>query len=176
MNSNGKHLLDTLRNRFAANMHRHRGVSFDNIEKLLTSDNMDSLSMMEASGGEPDVFLLPDRSLVYIDFSKETPAGRRSLCYDQEARVSRKKFPPFSSAAEEAIKMGTELMDAILYRQIQEIEPIDLKTSSWLLSPDPIRKLGGAIFGDNRYDTVFIYHNGADSYYESRGFRTVLRL
>ena len=114
--------------------------------------------------------------LIYVDFSKESPKGRRSLCYDKDARVNRKKFPPASSVCEVCDQWQVELLTENYYHALQEIQAVDLKTSSWLLTPDNIRQLGGAIFGDRRYDTTVIYHNGADSYYASRGFRAKLIL
>jgi hypothetical protein len=130
------------------------------------------LAQMENTGGEPDVSNLHDgEQIVFVDFSKESPSGRRSLCYDEEALENRKANKPKNSALGLAREMGIELLTEEEYRKIQELEAFDLKTSTWVKTPEKIRKLGGAIFCDRRYDTVFTYHNGADSYYASRGFR-----
>lgn len=155
-----------LKERFTQNMHRHEGIRFDD---LSIDPILDILSKMELSGGEVDV-LLYEGVCYYVDFSKET-LNRRSLCYDQKARINRKNNPPISSAIEKAQEMGITLLDEAMYKYIQSIEDLDLKTSSWLLTPDSIRRLGGAIFGDKRYQQTFIYHNSADSYYSVRGFR-----
>ena len=131
---------------------------------------------MESTGGEPDVLVLPDGALAMVDCSAESPAGRRSLCYDGTARTGRKEAAPASSAAEMAAAMGMALMTEAEYIALQQVGAFDRKTSSWLATPAPLRTLGGALFGDRRYDRVFIYHNGAQSYYAVRGFRGVLRL
>lgn len=173
-------LLDTLRTRFEKNMPRHQSIRWEDVQGKLESDpqKLRALAEMERTGGEPDVVgPAPDADgYLFIDCSKETPSGRRSCCYDREAREGRKKHPPENSAMEMAAAMGAELLDEAAYRRLQEYGPVDTKTSSWLLTPEPIRKLGGAIFGDYRYGTIFVYHNGADSYYAARGFRCALRV
>ncbi len=132
---------------------------------------------MEESGGEPDVALLAGASdLVFVDCAPESPAGRRSLCYDREAWQARKEARPASNVLDVAAKMGVELLGEREYRALQALEAVDTKTSSWLQTPGSIRALGGALFGDRRYDHVFVYHNGAQSYYAARGFRALLRL
>ncbi|MFM7053606.1 MAG: DUF4256 domain-containing protein, partial [Bacteroidota bacterium] len=137
-----------------------------------------SLHEMERTGGEPDVVLMESKSkkIIFADCSTETPSGRRSLCYDRAGLESRKEHKPLHAACEMAGEMGVELMNESQYRQLQQLGKFDLKTSSWLKTPEEIRKLGGAIFGDRRYDTVFVYHNGAQSYYAARGFRCVLEI
>lgn len=130
---------------------------------------------MEQSGGEPDVVVLEDK-LYVIDMVKESPKLRGSLCYDKEARLSRKNFPPASSSLEMAASLGITVLDERMYVKLQDIEDVDLKTSSWILTYEKLRSLGGALFGDKRYQRTFIYHNGADSYYGSRGFRGYITL
>ena len=173
-------LLQTLKSRFEANMHRHAALSWDAVEARLRSNptRLWSLYMLETTGGEPDVVGLDASSGEYIffDCSAETPHGRRSLCYDSDARLARKENRPAGSAMEAAAAMGAELLSEDQYRLLQQLGEFDLKTSSWLQTPPAIRKLGGAIFGDRRYDTVFVYHNGAESYYAARGFRGILRV
>lgn len=176
MAEQNKTLLDILEKRFNMNMHRHVGVSFDFIkDKLEDKTLMSTVIKMAETGGEPDVLLI-DGILYFVDFSKETPKGRTSVCYDKEARLSRKKFPPVTSAAEMAEAIGVKLLDEATYHAIQKIEDLDLKTSSWLETKPDIRALGGAIFGDKRYERTFIYHNGADSYYSVRGFRGLVQI
>ena len=133
---------------------------------------------MERTGGEPNLLEYEKEGdqFIFCDFVKESPKERRSLCYDKQAWEARKKFKPADNAIDVAARMGVELMDESNYRKLQSITPVDTKTSSWLRTPEKIRKLGGAIFGDFRYEQVFIYHNGADSYYASRGFRGVVRV
>lgn len=170
-------ILEILKNRFDSNMHRHNDLDWELICEYL-KDNEEILkviSNMEESSGEPDVFKY-NGELFYADFSKESPKSRRSMCYDKEARVKKKKFPPDSSAEEFSKDLGSILMDEQMYRYIQSLEELDLKSSSWILTPESIRSLGGSLFCDRRYDTVFTYHNGADSYYASRGFRTYIKL
>ena len=162
--------IETLKQRFDTHMHRHEGIIF---EDLLIEPILDSLKKMEQSGGEVDV-LLYNGDTFFVDFSKETP-NRRSVCYDKEARLKRKQNAPITSAVEMAEAMGISLLDKAMYLYIQSIEDLDLKTSSWLSTPKEIRTLGGALFGDKRYNQAFIYHNGADSYYSSRGFRGYIR-
>lgn len=162
--------IDTLKQRFYQHMLRHEGVVF---EDLIIEPILDTLLKMEQTGGEVDVFLY-NGITYFVDFSKETP-NRRSICYDKEARVNRKQNAPLSSALEMAEEIGVTLLDEAMYLSIQEKENLDLKTSSWLLTPKEIRSLGGALFGDKRYNHTFIYHNGADSYYGTRGFRGYIR-
>lgn len=166
-------LLEILKKRFNKNMHRHSEVSWEDIEKKVTRTDkfLQTLKYMESTFGEPDVVSLEGVGIIYCDFAKESPKGRRSLCYDQKALLSRKKFPPVNSAMNLANEMGMSLLSEDMYKKLQGIEQFDLKTSSWVLTPLKIRDNGGAIFCDNRYDHIFTYHNGADSYYSSRGFR-----
>lgn len=178
----GRHdeMLETLRVRFEKNMVRHEGIRWANVQAKLESEprKLWSLGEMERTGGEPDV-VGQDRTTeeyLVVDCSKESPRGRRSVCYDRQALEGRKKHKPENSAVEMAADMGAELLTEEQYRRLQELGEFDTKTSSWLLTPPDIRKLGGAIFGDFRYGAVFVYHNGADSYYAARGFRCVLRV
>lgn len=168
-------LMEILKKRFESNMHRHRNMKWEEVmDALLWREiNIESLSLMEATGGEPDVMAFDDRAgeVVFVDFAKESPAGRRSLCYDTEALEKRKANKPQNSAMGLSKEMGIKLLTEEEYRKLQEIEKVDLKTSSWVKTPEKIRNLGGALFCDRRYDAVFTYHNGADSYYGSRGFR-----
>lgn len=173
-------LLDTLKNRFEENINRHEDMEWDKIKvKLEANPNkLWSLHQMEQTGGEPDVLEHDGKTDEYIffDCSPESPDGRRSLCYDREALESRKKHKPDDSVIDMASAMGIELLTEEQYRRLQKLGNFDRKTSSWLKTPTDIRELGGAIFGDFRYGQVFIYHNGADSYYSSRGFRGLLRV
>jgi hypothetical protein len=173
-------LLKTLEERFEKNMHRHKGVDWAKVRARLERDEekLWSLSEMERTGGEPDVARLDGKGgdITFVDCSPETPKGRRSICYDREALNARKEHKPATSAVDMANEMGIELLTEEEYFKLQEVGAFDTKTSSWLETPPEIRKLGGAIFGDRRYNRVFIYHNGADSYYAARGFRGVLRL
>ncbi len=173
-------LLQTLKTRFEKNMQRHAGLEWVKVQEKLEAslEKVWSLYEMERTGGEPDVVAFDEKVSEYIfyDCSPETPSGRRNVCYDLEALLARKKFPPEESAMHMAEEMGIELLSEEQYRALQKLGKFDLKTSSWLKTPVEIRKLGGAIFGDRRYNTVFIYHNGADSYYGARGFRGVLRV
>lgn len=168
-------LLETLQLRFEKNMLRHPNADWEKVlAKLKANDSaLWSLYEMERTGGEPDLvfFNKKDENFVFIDCSKETPQGRRSLCYDRKALDARKANKPVSSAMDMAAEMGIELLNEEQYCALQKLEAFDLKTSSWLKTPDDVRSLGGAIFGDRRFDRVFIYHNGADSYYAARGFR-----
>lgn len=168
-------ILEQLKIRFNKNIKRHPELHWEDVEKKLNQIYLNIISEMEKYGGEPDVIIYQDE-LYYVDFSKETPKPRTSVCYDEEARLSRKKFPPETSAEALAKKIGITLMDEDMYRYLQSIDPIDQKTSSWIKTPDEIRALGGALFGDYRYQTTFIYHNGADSYYGARGFRGYIKL
>jgi hypothetical protein len=173
-------LLETLKARFESNMKRHKGLQWSKVQARLEAkaDKLSSLHEMEASGGEPDVVGEDKKTceVLFYDCSAESPAGRRSLCYDGEALESRKEHKPKGSAVQAATAMGATLLTEEEYRALQELGEFDRKTSSWLQTPPDIRKLGGAIFGDNRYKTVFIYHNGAESYYAARGFRCSLRV
>lgn len=172
-------LLSILRARFEKNMNRHKGVEWVKIEaKLNAPDKLWSLHEMERTGGEPDVVAHDKKTGEYIfyDCSPESPKGRRSICYDHEALESRKEHKPENSAVQMAADMGIELLSEEQYRELQTLGKFDTKTSSWVLTPPDIRKLGGAIFCDRRYDKVFVYHNGAESYYAVRGFRGVLRV
>lgn len=166
-----RELLEILKDRFERNMHRHEGLTWDFTEKLLDSKLLEVISKMEESGGQPDLFIFEDRSLAYVDMVKESPDARRSLCYDREALEKRKSNKPLNSALEFAEEIGIELLDEKTYLFLQSTESFDEKTSSWLKTPDDVRKLGGALFGDRRFGRAFIYHNGADSYYSVRGFR-----
>lgn len=173
-------LLDILKDRFTENMTRHKDLNWPDVQKKLESfpEKLSSLNKMEQSGGEPDVVSYDKKTgeFIFYDCSTETPAGRRSLCYDREALESRKANKPVSSVMDIANEMGIELLTEEEYFSLQELGEFDLKTSSWLKTPDPVRARGGAIFGDKRYGRVFIYHNGADSYYGARGFRGSLRV
>ena len=173
-------LLSTLQKRFEKNKNRHKGISWKEVvARLETSpEKLWSLQQMEETGGEPDVVGQEKKSgeILFLDCSKETPKDRRSYCYDREALEARKEHKPKNNALDVAAEMGIELLSEEQYRELQQLGEFDLKTSSWLLTPDPVRALGGAIFGDRRYDRVFIYHNGVQSYYAARGFRGVLRV
>ena len=173
-------LLETLKARFEANEARHEGIPWKKVQARLdaTPAKLWSLHEMERTGGEPDVVGQDRKTGEYLvyDCSPESPAGRRSLCYDREALEARKKHKPEGSAVEMATAMGTALLTEEEYRSLQSLGDFDTKTSSWLQTPPDIRALGGAIFGDFRYGTVFIYHNGAESYYAARGFRCSLRV
>lgn len=163
-------VIEKLKNRFEKNMKRHQDIKWEDVLEKLDDHVIKVIEQMEAYGGEPDVIRY-QKDLYIVDFSKETPKPRTSVCYDEEARLSRKKFPPETSAEALAKKIGITLMDENMYRYLQSIDPIDQKTSSWIKTPESIRSLGGALFGDYRYQKTFIYHNGADSYYGARGFR-----
>ena len=171
-------LLETLKSRFQANQHRHAGISWDIVEARLRTHipKLWSLYMMEKTGGEPDVFALEASTgkVLFYDFSAETPLGRRNFCYDRAAWDSRKENKPESSAMEKAENMGVTMLTEDEYRALQALGEFDRKTSSWVVTPEKIRKLGGALFCDRRYDHVFTYHNGAESYYGVRGFRAKL--
>lgn len=173
-------LLSKLRERFSGNMNRHQALSWDKIEKKILSspDKLYSLNQMESTGGEPDVIGFDSKTGEYLfaDCSAESPAGRRSLCYDREALDSRKEHKPENNVMDLAEEMGIEILNEDQYRNLQKLGTFDAKTSSWIKTPDAIRKLGGALFADFRYGCVFVYHNGAQSYYSSRGFRGMLRV
>lgn len=168
-------LIGTLQARFARNMNRHAGLDWAEVEARLEASpgKLWSLHEMERTGGEPDVTGLDQATgaFVFTDCSAQSPAGRQSLCYDRAALDARKKFPPQGCATELAAAMGVELLSEEQYFALQRLGEFDTKTSSWLLTPPEIRRLGGAIYGDRRYNRVFIGHNGADSYYSGRGFR-----
>lgn len=173
-------LLEVLKARFEKNKNRHKGIDFTDVQRRLEAkaDKLWSLSLMEETGGEPDVVGIDKKTgeFIFFDCATETPKGRRSVCYDREALESRKQHKPADSAMEMAASMGIELLDEEQYRALQKLGNFDSKTSSWIKTPDAIRELGGALFGDYRYGQVFIYHNGADSYYGVRGFRGALRV
>lgn len=173
-------LLETLKTRFEKNMHRHPLTKWADVEKKVTEQpkKLEIIFQMEATGGEPDVvdFESMKGALVFVDCSIESPKDRRSYCYDAAALQSRKEHKPKSSAVSSAQEIGITLLDETLYRELQTSGEYDTKTSSWILTPSKIRKLGGAVFADRRYDTVFIYHNGAESYYAARGFRGYIKL
>lgn len=173
-------LLQTLQRRFETHLPRHRGLAWVDVRARLEGNAaaLRSLAAMEASGGEPDVIGRAEATGRYLlcDCSAESPAGRRSGCYDREALESRKEHRPESSAVEMAAAMGIELLSEAQYRELQTLGAFDTKTSSWIMTPPGIRALGGALFCDRRYDTVFTYHNGAQSYYAARGFRGLLRV
>lgn len=173
-------LLELLKNRFEKNIHRHKEIDWANVRaKLIKSpDKLWTLQEMENTGGEPDVVAYNKQKdeYLFVDCSAETPKGRRSLCYDREALKSRKDHPPKNSAIDLVQEIGAELLTEEQYHQLQQLGEFDLKTSSWLATPEEIRKLGGALFADRRYGRVFIYHNGAQSYYAARGFRCCLRV
>jgi hypothetical protein len=173
-------LLKSLEARFEKNMNRHNGLEWAKVLAKLkaNTDKLWSLSEMERTGGDPDVIGRDDKTGEYIfyDCSAESPEGRRNVCYDREGREARKAFKPDENAIDMAAAMGIELLNEEQYRELQKLGKFDTKTSSWLKTPDDIRKLGGALFADRRYNTVFVYHNGAPSYYGVRGFRGLLRV
>lgn len=173
-------LLATLKNRFEKNMKRHKEIEWSKVQSKLeaNSKKLWSLNEMEETGGEPDVIGFDKKSNEYIfyDCSAETPKGRRSYCYDREALESRKEHKPKNSALDVAAAIGIEILTEEEYRTLQQLGEFDLKTSSWVKTPDDVRKLGGALFCDRRYNKVFLYHNGAESYYAARGFRGSLKV
>ncbi|MDF2457501.1 MAG: hypothetical protein K0R51_3494 [Cytophagaceae bacterium] len=172
-------LLQLLKVRFEKNKTRHKGIEWDKVEaKLKGSKKLWSLNAMEQTGGEPDVVGYDKKTGEYIfyDCSAESPKERRSFCYDKKALDSRKENKPKNNVLDAAEEMGIELLTEEQYRELQQLGAFDLKTSSWIQTPADIRKLGGALFCDRRYDTVFLYHNGAESYYAARGFRGSLRV
>lgn len=173
-------LLRTLRDRFDKNVKRHKGIQWELVQEKLEA-NMEklwSLNEMETTGGEPDVIGYDEGKdeYMFVDCSSESPKNRRSLCYDREALESRKEHKPESSAIDMANAMGIDILTEDQYRELQKLGSFDTKTSSWVKTPNHIRELGGAIFCDRRYDTVFLYHNGADSYYGARGFRGLIKI
>jgi len=173
-------LLRALKVRFEKNMHRHEGMAWSEVQGRLegSPDALRALREMEATGGEPDVIGQDSATgdYMFCDCSAESPAGRRSVCYDREALDSRKEHKPESSAVEMAASMGIELLTEAQYRELQKLGEFDTKTSSWIKTPTDIRSFGGALFCDRRYGKVFVYHNGAQSYYAARGFRGALRV
>ena len=178
-------LLSTLKTRFEKNMNRHKNVEWAKVKAKLegNTEKLWSLNEMEITGGEPDVVELPADTgnkkkgeYIFYDCSPESPAGRRSFCYDRQALVSRKEHKPKNNAVDMADTMGIELLTEEQYRQLQELGKFDTKTSSWIKTPDAIREPGGALFCDRRYNHVFVYHNGAESYYAARGFRGWLKV
>jgi Protein of unknown function (DUF4256) len=180
-------LLRELKTRFEKNINRHKNIEWEKVQARLETNlpiskagakKMWSLNEMERTGGEPDV-VGQDKTTgeyVFYDCSEESPKGRRSLCYDREALESRKEHKPKNNVIDAAAEMGIDLLTEEQYRELQKLGKFDLKTSSWVKTPTEIRKLGGAIFCDRRYDTVFVYHNGADSYYAARGFRGSIKI
>lgn len=175
-----KELLSTLKARFEKNMNRHKDLHWSKIQAKLEANpkKLWSLSEMERTGGEPDVvgYNKSNGQYIFYDCSAESPKGRRSLCYDREALYTRKEHRPENSAIDMANDMGIELLSEEQYRELQKLGNFDTKTSSWVKTPFDIRKLGGALFCDRRYDTVFTYHNGAESYYAARGFRGAVQV
>ena len=173
-------LLKVLKARFEKNMNRHKGIEWDKVQARLEANNekLWSLNEMERTGGEPDIVGYDNKTGEYIfyDCSAESPVSRRSLCYDREALDSRKEHKPKNNAIDMAAAMGIELLTEEQYRHLQKPGEFDTKTSSWVKTPSDIRRLGGAIFCDRRYNNVFVYHNGAESYYAARGFRGLLRI
>ena len=173
-------LLKVLKTRFEKNMKRHKGLEWAKVQARIAAnpEKLWSLDEMELTGGEPDVVGYDKKTGEYIfyDCSSESPKDRRSLCYDREALESRKEHKPKNNALDMAADIGIELLTEEEYRELQQLGEFDLKTSSWVQTPDRIRDLGGALFCDRRYDTVFLYHNGAESYYAARGFRGSLRV
>jgi len=172
--------LATVKGRFEKNMNRHKGMEWAKVQARLEGDTRKlwSLNEMEASGGEPDVVGYDKKTgeFIFYDTSAESPKGRRSVCYDREALEARKEHKPKNNALDMAAAMGIEVLTEEQYRELQKLGAFDTKTSSWIKTPPEIRKLGGALFCDRRYDHVFVYHNGADSYYAARGFRGSLRV
>lgn len=173
-------LLSTLESRFEKNMPRHKGLDWDKVRARLEANpqKLWSLNEMERTGGEPDVVGYDKKTseFIFFDCSEETPAGRRSTCFDRKGLDSRKEHKPANNAIDMADAMGVELLSEDQYRELQKLGEFDLKTSSWVQTPSAIRELGGALFCDRRYDTVFVYHNGAQSYYGARAFRGSLRV
>lgn len=178
--SNRNDAIRIWKSRFERNVHRHEGITWPSVLGRFEANPAawESLEAMEASGGEPDVIGQDgdNGQILFADCAAESPSGRRSLCYDREALDSRKENKPKTSAVEMAASMGIELLTEDRYRKLQELESFDMKTSSWIRTPHDVRSLGGALFGDRRYGRVFVYHNGAQSYFAARGFRGLLRV
>lgn len=173
-----KELISTLKARFEKHMNRHKGVEWAKVEAKLDAKKLKVLEKMEETGGEPDVVGFDKKSgeYIFVDCSAQSPSGRRSLCYDRAAWESRKEHKPKGNVVDLAAEMGIEILTEEEYRELQKLEDFDATTSSWIKTPSDIRKLGGSLFCDRRYDTVFLYHNGAESYYAARGFRGSLRV
>lgn len=175
-----KELINILKSRFEKNMSRHKGLDWKNVQSKLEAnpEKLWSLFQMERSGGEPDVVGLDKKTgeFIFFDCSAESPKERRSICYDHKALEARKENKPKNDALSMAEDMGIEILDEAEYRELQKLGKFDTKTTSWIKTPAEIRKLGGAIFADYRYGTVFVYHNGAESYYAARGFRGSLKV
>jgi Protein of unknown function (DUF4256) len=173
-------LVKTLKTRFEKNGHRHVGIEWTKVQSKLdaNSEKLWSLNIMEETGGEPDVVDYDEKTdeFIFYDCSAESPKGRRSLCYDREAWESRKEYKPADNAVDMADAMGVEILTEDQYRALQKLGKFDTKTSSWVKTPSNIRKLGGSLFCDYRFDTVFVYHNGAESYYAARGFRSAIKV
>jgi hypothetical protein len=173
--NNNKSILELLQQRFTSNLHRHKCTTWEQVKQVLINNSklLQVVKNMEETGGEPDVVDLfnADDMITFCDCSTESPVGRRSLCYDKKAWNERKEFKPENNVLDVAAKIGITLLDEINYVKLQSFGAVDCKTSSWIQTPEAIRNLGGALFGDYRYGRVFIYHNGASSYYGSRGFR-----
>ncbi|HTH54768.1 MAG TPA: DUF4256 domain-containing protein [Cyclobacteriaceae bacterium] len=173
-------LLVTLKVRFEKNMNRHKDIEWSNVQSKLnaSTDKLWSIRVMEETGGEPDVvgYERKNDEYIFYDCAAESPKGRRSYCYDREAWESRKEHKPGDNAVDVAAAMGIEMLSEAEYRELQKLGAFDAKTSSWVKTPGHIRKLGGALFCDFRFDTVFVYHNGAESYYAARGFRGSVRV
>lgn len=173
-------LLAVLKARFEKHMNRHKGIMWADVQARLEAnvDKLRSLGEMESTGGEPDVTGQDEKTgeYIFLDCSAESPKGRRSVCYDREGLESRKEHQPENNAVDMAAAMGIELLTEAQYGALQKLGVFDVKTSSWLKTPPDMRKLGGALFGDRRYDRVFVYHNGAQSYYSARGFRGLLKV
>ncbi len=180
MNNTQDTFLQVLKNRFEKNSSRHSNIKWENVLKKLESNpkKLQALQKMEETGGEPDIVFYEPKfdQYIFFDCSPESPKGRRSFCYDQKALESRKEHKPKDSAENVANSISAEILTEEQYRFLQTLGKFDTTTSSWLKTPQKIRELGGAIFGDYRYGTVFIYHNGAESYYAARGFRTCLKV
>ena len=178
--SDREELIKELQTRFEENMHRHEGVEWSKVQTKLEADpaKLWSLSQMDRTGGEPDVvgFDKTTGEFIFYDCSPESPKGRRSLCYDRAAWEARKEHKPENNAVDVAAEMGIKILTEEEYRELQKLGEFDLKTSSWIETPAKIRNLGGALFSDRRYETVFVFHNGADSYYAARAFRGSLRV
>ncbi|MBK9552449.1 MAG: DUF4256 domain-containing protein [Saprospiraceae bacterium] len=179
-NDQKRDILKVLQSRFEKNIDRHKGINWADVQAKLETkpSKLWSLHEMELTGGEPDVVGIDEtsREYIFVDCSPESPKDRRSICYDRKALNSRKENKPRDSALDMAAAMGIDLLTEAEYRSLQELGSFDLKTSSWVVTPPEIRRLGGALFCDRRYDTVFTYHNGAESYYTVRGFRGVLKV
>lgn len=173
-------LIDLLKTRFDKNKNRHKGIDWSAVQEKLNEHpaKLWSLQQMESTGGEPDVIGYDKKTgeFIFCDCAAESPKGRRSVCYDYEAQESRKEHKPANNAVDMAKSMGVELLTEEQYRELQKLGDFDLKTSSWIKTPAAIRELDGALFCDKRYNTVFLYHNGAQSYYAARGFRAMLRV